>query len=120
MQAARSDGVLLPEGHVGELVIRSGSLFDGYYGHPELTAQVLCDGAYWSGDLGFCLDGEVYVTGRCKDLIIVGGRNIYPEDVESMVNEHPAIHRGRTVAFGLYNAVRRHRRPGDRRRAGAR
>ncbi|MBU1879140.1 MAG: AMP-binding protein [Chloroflexi bacterium] len=98
-----ADGASLPAGYIGELVIRSNSLFAGYHRQPELTAETLHDGALWSGDLGFCLDGEVYVTGRRKDLIIVGGRNIFPEDVEAVVNEHPAIHAGRAVAFGILN-----------------
>ncbi len=93
----------LPDGCVGELVIRSDTLFDGYYRQPGLTAEALHDGALWSGDLGFCLDGEVYVTGRRKDLIIVGGRNIFPEDVEAVVGEHPAVRAGRAMAFGIFN-----------------
>lgn len=93
----------LPDGCVGELVIRSDTLFDGYHRQPALTAAVLHDGALWSGDLGFCLDGEIYVTGRRKDLIIVGGRNIFPEDVEAVVGEHPAVRAGRAMAFGIFN-----------------
>jgi fatty-acyl-CoA synthase len=96
-------GAPLPDGCVGELVIRSDTLFDGYYRQPALTAEVLRDGALWSGDLGFCLSGEVYVTGRRKDLVIVGGRNIIPEDVEAVVGEHPAVRAGRAMAFGIFN-----------------
>lgn len=105
VSVANANGAPLPAGWVGELVVRSDTLFAGYYNRPDLTAETLRDGALWSGDLGFCLDGEVYVTGRRKDLIIVGGRNIFPEDVEAVVNEHPAIHRGRVVAFGIVNAA---------------
>jgi fatty-acyl-CoA synthase len=96
-------GASLPDGCVGELVIRSDTLFDGYHRQPALTAAVLRDGALWSGDLGFCLEGEVYVTGRRKDLVIVGGRNIFPEDVEAVVGEHPAVRAGRAMAFGIFN-----------------
>jgi fatty-acyl-CoA synthase len=63
----------------------------------------LRDGWYWSGDLGFVLDRELYVTGRKRDLIIVGGKNIYPQDLEEIACAHPLIHDGRAVAFGLYN-----------------
>jgi acyl-CoA synthetase (AMP-forming)/AMP-acid ligase II len=98
-----SSGKELPEGHVGEILIRSDSLFDGYYNRPDLTAQALRDGWYWSGDLGFLLHGELFVTGRRKDLIIIAGKNIYPQDVEEIVSSHAAIHDGRAVAFGLYN-----------------
>jgi acyl-CoA synthetase (AMP-forming)/AMP-acid ligase II len=97
------DGTNLPEGMVGEIMIRSDSLFGGYYNRPDLTAQVFQDGWYWSGDLGFLHDGELYVIGRKKDLIIVAGKNIYPQDIEEIVWNHPAVHDGRAVAFGLYN-----------------
>jgi len=77
--------------------------FNGYYNRLDLTEEVLKDGWYWSGDLGFCFDKELYVTGRKKDLIIVGGKNIYPQDVEEIICRHPAIHDGRAVAFGVLN-----------------
>ena len=93
----------LPEGGVGEILIRSDSMLDGYYNRPDLTAKALKDGWYWSGDLGFLLDGELYVVGRKKDLIIIAGKNIYPQDVEEIVFSHPSIHPGRAVAFGIYN-----------------
>ena len=89
----------MPDGHVGEILIRSDSMLDGYYNRPDLTSLSLRDGWYWSGDLGFQLDRELYVTGRKKDLIIVGGKNIYPQDVEEIAFSHPAIHDGRAVAF---------------------
>src|SRR6266581_1195726 len=95
----------LAPGNVGEIVIRSESMLDGYYNRPDLTTKAIRDGWYWSGDLGFLLDDELYVTGRKKDLIIVGGENIYPQDVEEIVSVHPAIYDGRVVAFGRYNAT---------------
>ena len=88
---------------VGEIVIHSDSLFEGYYNRPDLSAAVLQDGWYWTGDLGFSAGGELYVIGRKKDLIIVAGKNIYPQDIEDIVCRHPAIHDGRAIAFGLYN-----------------
>ena len=103
VSAGRQD---LSNYEVGEIVIRSDSLFDGYYNRPDLSAAVCIDGWYWTGDLGFCADGELYVTGRKKDLIIVAGKNIYPQDIEEIVSRHPAIHDGRVVAFGLYNEER--------------
>jgi acyl-CoA synthetase (AMP-forming)/AMP-acid ligase II len=96
-------GEALADGHVGEILIRSDSMLDGYYNRPELTALSLRDGWYRSGDLGFLLDEELYVTGRKKDLIIVGGKNIYPQDLEEIACGHPSIHDGRAVAFGWYN-----------------
>lgn len=104
VRAASADGRDLSAGGVGEILIRSDSLFEGYYNRPDLTDAVLKDGWYWSGDLGFVWDDEVYVVGRKKDLIIVAGKNIHPHDVEEIVGKHPDIHDGRVVALGLYNA----------------
>jgi len=103
VRIASENGESLPEGHVGEILIRSDSMLNGYYNRPDLTSLSLRDGWYWSGDLGFVLDRELYVTGRKRDLIIVGGKNIYPQDLEEIACAHPLIHDGRAVAFGLYN-----------------
>ncbi|HVO61544.1 MAG TPA: AMP-binding protein [Terriglobales bacterium] len=96
-------GSQLDDGSVGEILIRSDCLFDGYYNRPDLTRKVLEDDWYATGDFGFCRDGELYVIGRKKDLIIVCGENIYPHDIEEIVGAHPAIHDGRTIAMGLYD-----------------
>src|SRR5215467_2384832 len=101
-----SDGRELLDYEVGEIVIQSDSLFDGYHNRPDLSATVVKDGWYWTGDLGFFGDGELYVIGRRKDLIIVAGKNIYPQDIEEIVSRHPAIHDGPVVATGLYNEER--------------
>ena len=93
----------IADGHVGEILIKSDSLFTGYYNRPDLTAKAIVDGWYYSGDLGFCLEDELYVIGRKKDLLIVGGENLYPQDIEEIVASHPAIHDGRVVAMGVYN-----------------
>jgi PAS domain S-box-containing protein len=98
-----SDETDLSDAHVGEILINSDSCFRGYYNRPDLTAKAFHNAWYRSGDLGFCLDGELYVIGRKNDLIIVAGKNIYPQDIEEIVFSHPAIHDGRAVAFGLYN-----------------
>jgi acyl-CoA synthetase (AMP-forming)/AMP-acid ligase II len=90
----------LPDGQVGELVIRSASMFDGYRNYPEKTAEVLQDGWYFSGDLGFKNGEEYFVVGRKKDIIIVAGNNIYPEDVEAAVGTVHGVIPGRVVAFG--------------------
>ena len=96
-------GETLADGCVGEIAIRSDSLFQGYYNRPELTQKAIRDNWYYSGDLGFMLRTELYVVGRKKDLIIVGGENIYPQDIEEIVGSHPAIHDGRAVAMGVFN-----------------
>ncbi len=93
----------LPEHGVGEIIIRSVSMFDGYRNYPEKTAEVLKDGWYYSGDYGFKLDGELYVIGRKKDIIIVAGKNIYPEDIEDAIGVVEGIIPGRVIAFGEDN-----------------
>ncbi len=90
----------LPERRVGEIAIRSACLFHGYHNNPEATAERVADGWYFSGDLGYCANGILYVTGRKSDLIIIGGENIYPQDIEYLVAEHPAVVAGRVAAIG--------------------
>lgn len=85
---------------VGEIALRSVSMFGGYRNYPEKTAEVIRDGWYFSGDYGFRWQGEYFVIGRKKDLIIVAGNNVYPEDVEDAVSKVPGIIPGRVVAFG--------------------
>ncbi len=96
-------GAVLKDDFVGQIAIKSDCLFDGYYNRPDLTSQAIVDGWYHTGDLGFCHEGELYVVGRKKDLLIIGGENIYPQDIEEIVAAHPAIHDGRAVALGVYN-----------------
>jgi acyl-CoA synthetase (AMP-forming)/AMP-acid ligase II len=92
----------LPERTIGEIAIQSDSMLSGYYHREDLTAQALIDGWYRTGDLGY-LDGngELYITGRKKDLIIVGGKNVYPQDLEAIANEVAGVHPGRVAAFGV-------------------
>lgn len=96
------NGAPSTDGSVGEILVTSDCLFQGYFNRPDLTAEVLRDGWYHTGDLGFQHDGELYVVGRKKGLLIVGGENLYPQDIEDMAAEHPAIHDGRVIALGLY------------------
>jgi fatty-acyl-CoA synthase len=103
VRIASDSGVPLDHGHVGEILVRSDSLFTGYYNRPDLTGLAIVDGWYRTGDLGFIHDNELYVIGRKKDLLIVGGENYYPQDIEEIISSHPAIHDGRAVAMGVYN-----------------
>jgi acyl-CoA synthetase (AMP-forming)/AMP-acid ligase II len=100
---ASDSGAMLGESFVGEILVRGDCVFEGYYNRPDLTAKAIVDGWYHTGDLGFFLDGELYVVGRKKDLLIIGGENIYPQDIEEIVSSHPAIHDGRAIAMGVYN-----------------
>jgi fatty-acyl-CoA synthase len=93
----------LPERHLGEIALHSDCMLTGYYQRPDLTESAFHDGWYLTGDLGYIAAGEVYVTGRKKDLIIVGGKNIYPQDLEALAGEVPGVHPGRVVAFGVHN-----------------
>jgi acyl-CoA synthetase (AMP-forming)/AMP-acid ligase II len=95
---------MLPERQVGELALQSDCMLTGYYHRPDLTARAFYDGWYLTGDLGYLAAGEVYVTGRIKDLIIVGGKNVHPQDLEALASEVPGVHPGRVVAFGVFNA----------------
>lgn len=88
-------------GAVGEVEVSGVSLCGGYFGNDSLTAQKFVDGWYRTGDLGFLHDGELYITGRIDDLIIVRGKNIYAHDVEAAVNLSGAIKPGRCVTFGI-------------------
>jgi acyl-CoA synthetase (AMP-forming)/AMP-acid ligase II len=85
---------------VGEIAVKSVSLFDGYRNYPEKTAEVLeNNGWYYTGDYGFIHDEELYVIGRKKDIIIVAGKNVYPEDIEDTVNQVKNVLPGRIIAF---------------------
>jgi fatty acid CoA ligase FadD32 len=106
--SARSDGA------VGEIWVHGPNLATSYWGQPERSQEVF-DGrlvgggdgmpvAGWlrTGDLGVSHGGELYITGRLKDLIIVDGKNHYPQDIEETVQEaHPAVQTGRVAAFGI-------------------
>ena len=86
---------------VGELEIRGSSVTPGYYRNPVATAAVLNDGWLRTGDLAYLVDGELVICGRIKDLIIVGGRNVFPQDVERAVGELSGIRAGNVIAFGV-------------------
>ena len=101
VSVADGKGYLLPQRQVGEIILRSDSMLSGYYHRPDLTAQAIKNGWYHTGDMGYLADGHLYVTGRKKDLIIVGGKNIYPQDLEAIAGLIPGIYPGRAVAFGV-------------------
>ncbi len=104
IRVVSDSGALLAPGRIGEILVKSDSLFTGYYNRPDLTAEAIVGGWYHTGDLGFTLEDELYVIGRKKDLLIVGGENLYPQDIEEIVASHPAVHDGRVVAMGVYNS----------------
>jgi fatty-acyl-CoA synthase len=87
---------------VGEITIKGDCLFAGYYQLEAETRRKMREGWYHTGDLGFLHEGELYVTGRKNDLIIVHGRNYYAHELEFAVNAVPGVHPGRSVAVGWY------------------
>ncbi len=85
-------GNTLPPGKEGEVLIRGVNVMKGYYKQPEATAQILKNGWFYSGDIGkLDEDGYLYIVGRKKDMILRGGFNIYPREIEELLYEHPAV-----------------------------
>ncbi|NNE95287.1 MAG: AMP-binding protein [Acidimicrobiales bacterium] len=94
-------GEVLAEREVGELLIRGSSVTTGYYRRPEANADLFRDGWLCTGDLAYMADGQMVMCGRIKDLIIVGGRNVYPQDVERAVGGIDGIRSGNVIAFSV-------------------
>ena len=91
----------VPERHVGELLLRGTSVTPGYYKRPDATAALFADGWLCTGDLAYLLDGELVMCGRIKDVIIVGGRNVFPEDIERAVGPLDGVRAGNVIALGV-------------------
>ncbi|MFM7045378.1 MAG: AMP-binding protein [Ilumatobacteraceae bacterium] len=91
----------LPERAVGELLLRGTSVTPGYYKRPDATAALFRDGWLCTGDLAYMVDGELVLCGRIKDVIIVGGRNVFPEDIERAVGVLDGVRAGNVIAFGV-------------------
>ena len=101
VQIIAADGSSCPEAVAGEIYVRTPSLFSGYWGSDGFQTHSLRDGWHATGDYGFRVDGELFVIGRFGDIVIVRGNNIFPEDVEAVVNTMSGIYPGRVVAFGV-------------------
>jgi long-chain acyl-CoA synthetase len=98
MRIVDENGAEVARGEVGEIVIRGHNIMKGYWGRPEATAEAIRDGWFHSGDLGReDEDGYFYVIDRKKDMIIRGGYNVYPREVEELLYEHPAIREAAVV-----------------------
>src|SRR5205085_4055393 len=95
------NGNVLDDRVAGELEIRGTSVTPGYYKHPEATAAAFHDGWLRTGDQAYLVDGELVLCGRIKDMIIVAGRNVFPEDVERAVADVDGVRAGNVVAFGI-------------------
>ena len=92
VRVVNEQGLALPTGETGEIVVRGDPVMAGYWGNPQATARALRDGWLWTGDLG-ALDDEGFLTlkDRSRDVIISGGSNIYPREVEEVLLRHPGV-----------------------------
>ena len=99
-------GDWLPDKEIGEICIRGPSVCRGYISQDGLMSASTADGWLHTGDLGFRYKREFYVTGRLKDLIIIGGRNLQPHDLEAVAAELPGLRPGRIAAFGVSDSGR--------------
>lgn len=96
----------LPERSVGNVQFRGPSSMQGYFNNQRATQAVYHDGWIDTGDLAYLADGEIFITGRRKDLIIKAGRNLYPAEIEELVSGVAGVRQGCVVAFGLTDTVR--------------
>lgn len=103
MRVIREDGADAEDGELGEVLIRAPFLADGYVNNTDATATAFVDGWYHSGDLGYRRDNRYWITGRKKDVLIVAGNNVFPEDIERIVGETPGVRGGRVVAFSVFD-----------------
>jgi acyl-CoA synthetase (AMP-forming)/AMP-acid ligase II len=92
----------LPDRHCGRIYLRGLSIMSGYFGNPEASREVLSeDGWLSTGDLGYRVDGSLFLTGRAKDLLIINGRNIWPQDIEHLAEQQPELRATDTSAFSI-------------------
>ncbi len=99
------NGMTLGERREGEIEFKGPSCTMGYYRNPESVTSLFHDGWLVAGDLGYTADGELFITGRKKDLIIKGGRNLHPHEIEDLVGEIQGVRKGCVAAFGIPDQV---------------
>ncbi len=101
LQIREEDGSLLPEKAVGKVWMQSPSVMDCYYRDQEATDACLVDGWLDTGDMGYLSDGYLYIVGRAKDMIIINGKNHWPQDIEWAVEQLPGFKAGDIAAFAI-------------------
>jgi len=95
-------GQVVPERHIGVIHVRAPSVMSGYFNEPEITAETLSpDGWLDTGDIGYRVADNIMITGRKKDLIIINGRNIWPQDLEQLAEQQPDVRPGDALAFAV-------------------
>ncbi len=100
MAVMSPDGTILPEGDIGEVVVRGHLVMKGYWQLPEKTAETIVDGWLHTGDVGLIDErGYLFLKDRIRDVVITGGFNIYPTDVENALSQHPAVYE--CAVFGI-------------------
>jgi len=105
LEVRNEAGKVLTDREVGRIFVKGPSIMRGYFEEPEASAEVLsADGWLDTGDLGYTLSGEIVVTGRAKDLIIVNGRNVWPQDIEWAVEAQKVVRNGDAAAFSIDTA----------------
>jgi fatty-acyl-CoA synthase len=95
------DGSLLGEGQIGKVWCTGPSLMVGYFRDPEATAACMVDGWLDTGDMGYMSSGYLYIVGRAKDMIIINGKNHWPQDIEWAVEQLPGFKQGDIAAFAI-------------------
>ena len=102
LEVRGAQGGVLGDRAVGRIFVKGPSVMPGYFEEPEASAEVLSsDGWLDTGDLGYWLDGEIVVTGRAKDLIIINGRNVWPQDIEWAIEAQKVVKTGDSAAFSV-------------------
>jgi fatty-acyl-CoA synthase len=101
IEIREEDGTPLPERAIGKVWCSGPSVMVGYFRDPEATAACLVDGWLDTGDMGYMSDGYIYIVGRAKDMIIVNGRNHWPQDIEWAVEQLPGFKQGDIAAFAI-------------------
>jgi len=94
-------GAVVPEGAIGAVELSGASLFMGYYGRDDLTAEVMHDGWFRTGDMGIIRNGELFVVGRIKEMIIVNGANFYSSEIEEVMAQTDGVERLSVAAIGV-------------------
>ncbi|EZP54672.1 MULTISPECIES: fatty acyl-AMP ligase [unclassified Sphingomonas] len=101
VEIREEDGTPLPDGAIGKLWCKGPSVMVGYFRDPEATAACMSDGWLDTGDMAYMSDGYIYIVGRAKDMIIVNGKNHWPQDIEWAVEQLPGFKAGDIAAFAI-------------------